>query len=140
MSARIVLDASAAMGALLGRPRAISTLDLLERSELVAVPDLFFAEVANALWKYVRAGEMDPHEAQHLLELATGMADETVPAQELAAEALDTTAAFGHPVYDALCAVLARRRGAAVCTMDRRLAELLKAMRIPTVEEDDPVG
>jgi predicted nucleic acid-binding protein len=37
---------------------------------------------------------------------------------------------FDHPVYDALYAVLARRRGAAVLTLDRRLRSLLEKMRV----------
>jgi len=134
VSQRVVLDASAAIEVLLGRSGAESILDLLELSDRVFVPDLFFAEVGNALWKYTEAGEMLPHEAQDLLELAAGMADETAPAEDLAAEALDTAAAFGHPVYDALYAVLARRKGAAVCTLDQRLGELLAAMRVPAVD------
>ncbi len=34
--------------------------------------------------------------------------------------------------FDALYAVTARREGAAVCTIDQRLARLLEAMRVPT--------
>jgi predicted nucleic acid-binding protein len=53
-------------------------------------------------------------------------------ARDLATEALATAEAFGHPVYDALYAITARREGAAVCTIDKRLLKLLKALRIPT--------
>jgi len=49
-------------------------------------------------------------------------------------EALATATVFDHPVYDARYAVTARREGAAVCTIDQRLARLLEAMQVPTVD------
>jgi len=131
VSARLVLDASAALEAVLGRAGAGLVLDALEQADVVTVPDLFFAEVANALWKYVSAGELEPGEADGLLREAMALPDATVPAQELAPEALATAGAYGHPVYDALYAIAARRDGATVLTLDRRLASLLGEMRVP---------
>ncbi len=132
MSRILVLDASAAIEALLGRPLAWKIIDQLEQADRVAVPDLYFAEIANALWKYVRAGDLRVDDAQTLLSTAASFADDALPARDLATEALATADAFGHPVYDALYAITARREGATVCTIDKRLLKLLKALRIPT--------
>lgn len=133
MSRLVVLDASAAVEAVLGRPRASAIIDRLEQADRVTVPDLFFAEVANALWKYVRVAEITIDDGQALLSTASALADESLPSRELATEALATAAAFDHSVYDALYAVTARRSGAAVCTIDSRLVKLLKALRVASV-------
>ena len=42
-----------------------------------------------------------------------------------------TAAEYNHPIYDALYLVTARRTGTTVCTLDRRLATLLKETRVP---------
>jgi len=131
MSRDLVLDASAAMEAVLGRPKAGAVLDLIETATNVHAPELYAAEVANALWKHVRAGDLDLEEAQQALRIALDLIDATTPSRELAEEALATAAAYDHPVYDALYAITARRNGATVCTLDRRLAALLEATRVP---------
>lgn len=136
MSRRLVLDASAAIEAVLGRPRAAWVLDLLGEAGSVVAPELYATEVANALWKHSRAGDIDDETAHEALEAALSLVDETVPLVELAHEALATAQAHGHPVYDALYAVVARRRGATVCTLDRRLTVLLAVMVVPHVTPD----
>ena len=131
MSRDLVLDASAALEAILGRPHAEQVLDLVECATLVRAPDLFAAEVGNALWKHVRAGDLDLGQAQVALRAAHDIIDLMVPSEELIEEALATAAVHDHPVYDALYLVTARRTGATVCTLDRRLATLLEATRVP---------
>ena len=133
MSRLLVLDASAAIEAVLGRSQALEIVEYLEHADRVTVPDLYFAEIANALWKYVRNGDLLLEDAQTMLSIATSLPDDVLPARELATEALATATAFDHPVYDALYAVTARREGAAVCTLDQRLARLLEAMRVPNI-------
>lgn len=131
MSGQLVLDASASLEAVLGRPQASAVLDLVERAAAVRTPDLYGAEVANALWKLVKAGDLDLSQAQFALQAAFDIVDATIPSAGMAEEALATAAAFTHPVYDALYLVTARRSGATICTRDRRLAELAAATRVP---------
>ena len=133
MSRLLVLDASAAIEAVLGRSQALEIVEYLEHADRVTVPDLYFAEIANVLWKYVRARDFPVDEAQEMLSIGAALPDDVLPARELATEALATATAYDHPVYDALYAVTARRNGAAVCTVDQRLARLLEAMRVPTI-------
>ncbi len=128
MRPRIVLDASAAIHLVLAGPHAPAFADHLENAALVLAPDLFTAEAANALWKYVRAGELTLERAIELLGRALALVDVLTPAPELAVEALATASRSGHPVYDFLYAVLARRQGAPLLTMDRTLANRLLAM------------
>ncbi len=130
MSRDLVLDASAGLEAVLGRPRAIDVLDLIEAATTVRVPDLYAAEVGNALWKHIKAGDLNISEAQECLRSALALVDSTIPSSGLVDEAMVTAAEFDHPVYDALYLVTARRTGATVCTLDRRLAALLEATRV----------
>jgi len=130
MSRDLVLDASAALEAVLGRANAPEVLDLLQQATTVRVPDLYAAEVANALWKHVKVCDLEIEEAHICLQTALQLVDTMVPSADLVEEALATAATHQHPVYDALYLVTARRTGATVCTRDRRLASLLKETRV----------
>ena len=134
MTGLVVLDASGALEAVMGRTAALNVLDVVEAADEVMAPALFAAEVGNALWKHVRAGDFTRSEAHRALDSSLGLIDRMIPSEELVTEALSIACGFGHPVYDALYAVAAQRHGAAVCTMDRRLIELLQELRLPTTE------
>lgn len=58
------------------------------------------------------------------------LVDEVLDDRDLIVEALYRATVHGHPVYDLLSAVLARRTGAVVLTCDRRLTTLLDTMGI----------
>jgi predicted nucleic acid-binding protein len=133
MSRRVVIDASALLEVVLTGARALELVELLTGAEDVMAPDLFHCEVANALWKYVRAGVIGAEEAVALYERAVNLVDMVVPDEELSKEALVTAAAQGHPVYDMCYAVLARREGGTVCTLDKAFARALADMSIPVV-------
>ena len=131
---RLVLDASAAVALVLGRhPEAQATIELMEEAEVVLAPRFYWSEVANALWKYVRRSALSEAAAIAGLDQASAIIDEAVDDELLSTEALVVAIRFDHPVYDALYAVLARRRGAAVITLDRRLRSLLRKMRVDAV-------
>ena len=133
MSRRIVLDASAALHAVLPGPAAEPVLDALASAAVVLAPDLYCLEVANALWKYVGAGELEAEEAGGRLERALALVDALTPVAELAKESLVTAAEAGHPVYDCAYAVLARREGATVLTADGGFAAALGKLRTPVI-------
>ncbi len=131
---RVVIDASTAVMLVTGRhPDAESALAVLEAAETVLAPRLYWSEVANALWKYTRRAELPEATAIDYLEEAAAMVDEPIDDELLSTEALIAAVRFDHPVYDALYAVLGRRRGAAVLTRDRRLRSLLDKMRVDAV-------
>ncbi len=128
---RIVLDASAALAAVVGRSQAAGVLDVLADASIVLAPDLFASEVANGLWKYVSVGELTVDEAAIALDAALGLVERFIPAAALAQEALSEAAHHRHPVYDLCYAIAARREGCAVLTIDGRLQRLLAKMNIP---------
>ncbi len=125
MRPQAVLDASAALHAVLTQEHASEVLDFLHGTALVLVPALFTSEVTNGLWKYVRSGQITRHRAIQLLDQALKLVDSVVDDRDLAREALVLAAAHSHPAYDALYAVLARRNGCPLLTFDRRLVKLL---------------
>jgi predicted nucleic acid-binding protein len=130
LTARAVLDASAAVRLVLNGEHASHLAAKLEDVAIVTAPDLFCSEVANALWKYVRAGELDLDLALSRLEQCMGLVDDLIPEHVLAPEALVAAARHQHRVYDMMYAVLARRSGAIVITTDRTFALKLREMEI----------
>ena len=130
----VVLDASAAVRLLLGRPSPSREASrLIAEAGRVQVPRLFYSEVANALWKYVQGGYLDEVTALERLREARELVESPLADESLVDEALATAVRFGHPVYDAVYAVLARRTNSTVVTVDRRLERLLHALRIGVV-------
>ncbi|HWN44149.1 MAG TPA: type II toxin-antitoxin system VapC family toxin [Thermoanaerobaculia bacterium] len=130
MTVRAVLDASAAVHLVMNSQHAAHLVTKLEEVAIVTTPDLFCSEAANALWKYVRAGELTLDLALTRLEQAMGLVDGVVPQRTLAPEALVAAAKHQRSVYDMTYAVLARRSGATVITMDRPFALVLRDMEI----------
>lgn len=125
-----VLDASAAVAISMNLPHATKFQPQIEKSDLVIAPDLFVAEVSNAVWKYVKAGVFGSEQSDCVLERAIGLVDTYEPSLALYREAYALSVAHLHPVYDALYLVLARRNNAVLVTLDRRLAELGTKLQI----------
>ncbi len=130
---RIVLDASAALRVVLAAPGIEEAVGTLERASLVLAPALFASETANALWKLGRKGQLPPEILAERWEMAMALPDRLCPDHELAVEALSEASRYGHPVYDLLYAVLARREGCKVLTFDRRLTSLLRKLGISVI-------
>lgn len=64
MSAVLVLDASAAVRAVMDAAAQPPSLDRLSGASAVLAPTLLRVEIANALWKYQRAGVISAAEAR----------------------------------------------------------------------------
>lgn len=125
----IVVDASILLRASMKTPAAAAAAAAVGRADAIA-PDIILAEVANGLWRYVRAGEMQPAAAAQLLDAAT-LAVSCVPVSpELLADALRIACTARHPVYDCIYLALALERRAGLVTADLRLAEHARRMRI----------
>lgn len=130
MTARAVLDASGAVHLVLNGEHASLLIARLETATVVIAPDLFCSEVASSLWKYVRTGQLELDAALTRFEECMGLTDSLVPERTLAPEALVAAARYQRSVYDMMYAVLARRSGATVITMDRGFALALRGTDI----------
>lgn len=127
-----VIDASVAAKWLLPageEPLASESLQLLRRySEgevRFLVPDLFWAELANILWKSVRVGRLRQASAEAGLRATREQAFPTWPSRDLLVDAFAIASAFGRTVYDALYVALAVNSKSQLITADERLANAL---------------
>ena len=89
-----------------------------------AAPELLFAETANALVLYVRAGHLTSAEAARGLTFVFSSGITFAPLRELALPALEYSLRHRMSPYDAFYLALAEQLGALLVTADRRLAEL----------------
>jgi predicted nucleic acid-binding protein len=128
----LVLDASVAVKWFLPRaaePLAEEALALLRRyaegDVEFAVPDLFWAEIGNILWKSARAGRISQKSATTALADILSYGFPTVSGNELADSALAIALATGRTVYDAMYVALAIQRDATFVTADERLVNAL---------------
>ncbi len=121
MSSVIVLDASAAVRAVMDAAAQPALLNRLGSAALVVAPALMRIEAANALWKYQRAGVITLDEAHARYTEITVLVHRVIDEQALFPEALQLAADCAHPVYDAVYAVTARRHAASLLSFDRRL-------------------
>lgn len=118
----LVLDPSAAVEIVLGRPHAQELGDLVAAARQVVAPELFVCEVSNVFWKYHRHGGVDLERCEAGLHHALQLPDELVPASAMVEEVFRAAAQLGHPTYDLFYLILARRRAYTLATLDRRMA------------------
>jgi predicted nucleic acid-binding protein len=131
---RFVIDASVAAKWFLpsaGEPLAEEALRLLagyaEGRFQFAVPDLFWAECGNILWKAVRQGRWTRSAAEEAILALQSRSFPTTSSLDLLEEAFSIAATFDRTVYDSLYVALAVRCKAELVTADARLAHALAA-------------
>lgn len=132
-----VVDASVAAKWFLpaaGEPHADQALQLLRdytsASLGLIVPDLFWPEFGNILWKASRQGRMSLRSAEAAIAEMGKLTIPTSSSMPLLSEAFAIAAAFDRTVYDAVYIALAVSTGAPLLTADERLANAL-ATRFP---------
>jgi predicted nucleic acid-binding protein len=120
----VVLDASAGIEVVLNRSRSNEIASILESSKRVYTPGLYKAEVTNALWKYLRFGQIKKEEAKEALRIALGLIDEYINIQDYTDEVLSESVRLNHSAYDIFYLVLARRTGSTLITLDKKFRSL----------------
>lgn len=125
-----VLDASVAGAALI--PEAVSErcAAFLRAGHDLSVPDVFFAEVANALRKRRQRGDIDRHDLNDGLDWLVDVSLDVAPTRPLVAEACALALALSHSIYDCLYLTLAVGLEAPLVTADRRLLERLAGSKL----------
>jgi predicted nucleic acid-binding protein len=91
------------------------------------VPDLFWVEVANALWKAARRNEISPTNAALAISFLRDLDIATLPSMDILPQALDLAIRHVRTVYDSLYVVLALQSKSEMITADERLANALAA-------------
>lgn len=119
-----VFDASVAVRAFLRAPGHKQADAAITRYAMVA-PALIVTEVANAIWKYHRRGDMDRATSLDVIRHFS-VYPELRPDLTLQPEALQIACDYEHPVYDCLYIALARREGLPLISADKRLLALAR--------------
>jgi predicted nucleic acid-binding protein len=100
---------------------------LLDADNEFVVPDLLFAEVANAIGKKTGRGEIAADEATALLRDVQTVPFEIVSSAELGTDPLEIAVRAGCSVFDATYLALAARLETVLVTADDRLVERVRA-------------
>ena len=121
----LVVDASVAVKWLFEEPDSERAEALLasageDRLKLVA-PTILPAEVANALWKRMRRGDMDRRKTLETGQRFDDICPLLLPIEDLVQRALELAIDSRHPVYDCLYVALAEELSADLITADERL-------------------
>jgi predicted nucleic acid-binding protein len=132
-----VLDASVAAKWVLpsrDEPFAAESIRLLRSfaaGEInLSVPDLFWPEIGNILWKSVRAGRISGESAYEAIDWLHALKIPTSPTMLLLGDAVRIAVSFERTVYDSLYLALAIASGRPLVTADERLANAVGA-RLP---------
>jgi predicted nucleic acid-binding protein len=99
----------------------------------VITSDLYKIEVANVIWKYVRANFLERQKANRTLALAQNLVDEFIDISENNEEAMNESIRIGHSTYDLLYFTLARRHSSSLMTLDAKLKKIAEDAGIDVI-------
>ncbi len=121
----LVIDAGVALKLLIAEKESDAAHRLVASGEALHAPRLMVSEIANALLRKARSGEIEHRRVGALAAAVAAMpvrwhADET-----LGADAVRLALALDRPVSDCVYLALAHRLGARLVTADSRLAGAL---------------
>jgi predicted nucleic acid-binding protein len=91
------------------------------------VPDLFWPEIGNVLWKAVRRERVTPTQAEESLTTALSWAFDTIPSRHLLNQALEIGLKHQRSFYDSIYLALAVSQRIEFVTADERLANAVAA-------------
>ncbi|WP_326524396.1 type II toxin-antitoxin system VapC family toxin [Sphingomonas sp.] len=120
----MIVDASVALKWLVVEDDTDSALQLLDQTDLIA-PTLIHAEVANAIWKKRRLGELDEDGELAGLPLRLAVILQTIDETPFMSRALDIAMTIAHPVYDCVYLAVAEGVDRTLVTADRRFVTKL---------------
>jgi predicted nucleic acid-binding protein len=90
-------------------------------SRKLFVPDLFYVECANILWKRVRRLGLSANDAQRAMQDLLALALDVTPTEQLTLASLPLALDLGITAYDACYVELARRQAVPLVTADQAL-------------------
>ena len=127
---RWVMDASVGIKLFVPETHSEQAQALFDPSDLippdVVVPDLFYVECANILWKYVRRFGYPVLEAGKNITALKKLALRTVPSSTHMERALELALKWDVTAYDACYLALAEQMKVPLVTADQKLFNRLK--------------
>jgi predicted nucleic acid-binding protein len=123
---KFVVDANVAIKWVIPEIHTETALRLLDDEETtLLVPDFFFPEIGNILWKRVRRGEATLEEARETLNELSRTNLQICPSFPLMAMALEVAVRAEQAVYDCIYLVLAVTNECQMVTADERFYNAL---------------
>ncbi len=126
---RFVVDASVAVKWLVAEDDADIAEELATGGHDLHAPRLMASEVANALWRKARRGEIERRAAGILLGDVQDMPVRWGADEILSVNAARLALILDHPVYDCVYLALAHRIGGRVVTADRRFVTAVSSTK-----------
>lgn len=128
-SLKCVLDASVCIKQFIAdplTPKVNQLFDLLKNpSTEFFVPDLFYVECANVLWKYVRSNLYTADQIQSDLADLKDLRFQVTSTKDLIVEAIEISLQYGITAYDACYVALSHQFKIPLLTLDERLVNAL---------------
>ena len=122
---RLVVDASVAVKWLIAEDGSDIARAMTARGEHLHAPRLMASEIANALWRKARLGEIERGDAGIMLASVPEMPVRWGDDEMVCGDAIRLALALDRPVYDCVYLALAHRIGAIVVTADLRFVNAL---------------
>jgi predicted nucleic acid-binding protein len=120
-----VVDANVGIKWVLSEVYSEVALRLLDDDHELLVPDFFFPEIGNILWKRIRRGETTLELAQNDLSVLMGGDLQIYPSEPLMPMALEIAARIDQAVYDCVYLALAVTNFCQMVTADERFYNAL---------------
>ena len=122
---RLVVDASVAVKWLVAEEDSDAADRLLAGGDDLYAPRLMVSEVANAVWRKARMGEIERGQAGILMAAVSEMPVHWSSDETVCVDAVRLAVALDRPVYDCVYLALAHRVDAQLVTADARFANAL---------------
>jgi predicted nucleic acid-binding protein len=116
----LIVDASIGVKWLFEEDYFEQARKLLDDVYVRIVPDIFYTEMTNAIWKRARRGDLDLAEGVAALGALMGIPTEQHESRSLLPHALDIACAHDRTMYDSVYLALATREKKTLVTADRR--------------------
>lgn len=124
---KFVVDANVAIKWVLPEIYSPAAKRLKNSNYQLLVPDFFFPEIGNVLWKKVQRSEITLVEAQEDLEALSGLPLQICPSFPLMSIALTIAVRVQQAVYDCVYLSLAVNNQCQMVTADERFYNALKS-------------
>lgn len=122
-----VIDANVAIKWILPEVDSEIALSILEDDQaILLVPDFFFSEVTNILWKFIQRKSLSMEKARANLELIKQVDFKVFNSYDLAMQALDLSIQVQQSVYDCIYLALAISNDCEMITADERFLNAVR--------------
>ena len=124
----LIVDTSVAIKWIFTEEYSEESLNLFQSLKNIDVPDLFFAEFGNVLWKRVNKGVINVDEAIASNKVLSCLPVPLIqhPTAPLLPAAIEIACQTGATVYDSIYIALAIREGTQCVTADQKLLRLIE--------------